>query len=618
MAGWWTAWSESRPDEGGRVQLVVRTPTGETVDVLPEGWSARTRVHEYGGGAWTIAATGGDDADSVRVWFASWEDQRVWRIDVSAGGAGAPVAVTSEPTSRHGLRYADLVVHGDLLVCVRESHEPDAVAAHGGAVNELVAVPAAGGEPIVLRTGPDFVAAPRVSPDGARLAWYEWDHPSMPWDATRLLVAALDSTALGGAGLGEPTQVAGGPEESAIEPRWSPEGTLHFVTDRSDWWNVWRWTSEAGATPVTDFAGEVGTPPWVFAMSRYAFLPDGAIACAVAAGGLDRLHVVAADGTARDLGLPDTELASVVARGAEVVAIGAGFGHEPEVIAVDPATGQRRVLRPARDLGIDPSWWSTAEPVSFPSGADGERTAHALHYPPRNPEVGAAHGPPPLIVLIHGGPTAMARARLDPAKQYWTSRGFALLDVNYGGSTGFGRRYRQLLAGQWGIVDVEDCLAAASWAATSGSADPARLFIRGGSAGGFTVLAALVGADVFAGGSSSYGVADLTALAEETHKFESRYLDGLVGPYPEARDVYEARSPIHHVDDITAPLIVFQGLEDEIVPPNQSEAIVDALRARGVPVEYHPFEGEQHGFRRAETVVAVLEAELAFLSGIGS
>ncbi len=621
-------WSESRPAEGGRIQLVRRRADGSTQDLLGEGVSARTRVHEYGGGAWTVVGPG--DGSATVLW-ASWDDQRLWRLDLDAAGPsdrhgfGEPRPITPEPATRHGLRYADLDVHGDLVVCVRESHEGEAFEAHGEAVNEVVALPLDGSAaPVVLVTGPDFVAAPRIAPDGDRLAWIQWQHPSMPWDATELRVADLARGEAVPASVSDAVVVAGGPEESVIQPAWSPDGVLHLVSDRTDWWNLERWTPDGGRQPVTALEAEIGTPPWVFDMRRYGFLGDGTIAIAYASDGLDTLALVeppAEDGTpgaVTDVETPFSEIASIATGVRSVTFVGAGFTQEAVVATVEVTTHGPEapvVVRASRDLGLDDAWFSVARPVSFPSGPDGQRTAHALYYPPTNPGVGEPAGPPPLLVLIHGGPTAMARGRLDLAKQYWTSRGFALVDVNYGGSTGYGRAYRNLLQGSWGVVDVEDCIAAARHLADQGLADPARLAIRGGSAGGFTVLAALAGLTgekAFAAGACSYGVADLTALAEETHKFESRYLDGLVGPYPEARDVYVERSPLTHVDRLDSPLIVFQGLEDEIVPPNQSEMIVEALQAKGVTVEYHAFEGEQHGFRKAETVVAVLEAELAF------
>ncbi|MGK2928787.1 MAG: alpha/beta hydrolase family protein [Acidimicrobiales bacterium] len=486
--------------------------------------------------------------------------------------------------------------------------------------NEIVALRADGsGEAQVLVTGPDFVANPRIAPRGHRLAWIQWEHPNMPWDSTQLCAApiAVSDTEFV---MGETIVVAGGPGESVIQPLWRRDGTLHFLSDRSDWWNAHTVDDDGAIVAGTDLEAETGTPQWVFGMSRYEFLADGRMVFAYASEGLDHLAVQAPDGTVTTFDLPYTEIASVAARQTSVVFVGSGFDREPVVVEIEiggtlqtPTAGMPKILRPARDLGLDPAWFSVAQPVSFPSGPDGERTAHGLYYPPTNPDVEVPDDEaPPLLVLIHGGPTGMARARLDLAKQFWTSRGFALVDVNYGGSTGFGRPYRDSLQGNWGVVDVEDCVAAATWLAERGLADPARLCIRGGSAGGFTVLAALVQTDVFAAGASSYGVADLTALAEETHKFESRYLDGLVGPYPEAKAIYDERSPINHVDRLESPLIVFQGLEDEIVPPNQSEMVVEALRSKGVPVAYLAFEGEQHGFRQSETVITVLGSELAF------
>lgn len=587
------------------MQVVRRTPDGVNHDLLPEGYSARTRVHEYGGGAWLVA--------DGWLYFTNWADQRVYRLSQLSG---EPEPITSEPPSPAAYRYADMRVLGDVLLCVRERHDTG-----GEAVNEIVAIPVDGsGEPQVLVGGPDFVANPRLSPSGMQLVWIQWDHPNMPWDSTELCAAAIEVVD-GTVRLGETVVVAGGPGESVIQPVFRSDGELHLLSDRgAGWWNAYGVAADGAIVPRTELEAEIGTPQWVFGMSRYGFLADGRMVFAYASDGLDRLAVLGLDGGVTDLDLPYTEIASVAVRQTSVVFVGAGFDREAVVVEVAiegdvnaPVAGAPDVLRPARDLALDPAWFSVAQPVSFPSGPNGDRTAHALYYPPANPDAAAPEGEaPPLVVLIHGGPTAMARGRLDLAKQYWTSRGFALVDVNYGGSTGYGRPYRELLRGQWGIVDVEDCIAAATHLADRGLADRDRLCIRGGSAGGFTVLASLVQSDVFAAGASSYGVADLSALAEETHKFESRYLDGLVGPYPEAKAIYDERSPINHVDRLDSPLIVFQGLEDEIVPPNQSEMVVAALQAKGVTVEYHAFDGEQHGFRKSETVIAVLEAELAF------
>lgn len=599
-------WSELRPAEGGRVQVVRRTPDGTNHDLLPDGYSARTRVHEYGGGAWLV--------DDGWLHFAHWDDQRLHRLRVDDAG-GTPEPITPEPPSPGAYRYADMRRLGDHLICVRERHDTG-----GEAVNEIVAVPVdGGGDPQVLVTGPDFVANPRLSPSGMQLVWIQWDHPNMPWDSTELCAAPIEVTDKA-VTLGDRVVAAGGVGESVLQPVFRGDGELHFLSDRTGWWNAYAVSEEGTVTAQTDLEAEIGTPQWVFDMSRYGFLADGRMVFAYAADGLDHLAVRGVDGTATDLDVPYTEIASVAARETSVVFVGAGFDREAVVVEIpiegtvsEPVAGEPNLLRPARDLGLDPAWFSIAEPVSFRSGPDGERTAHALYYPPANPDIDPPEDQaPPLLVLIHGGPTAMARGRLDLAKQFWTSRGFAVVDVNYGGSTGYGRPYRELLQGNWGIVDVEDCVAAAIHLADQGLADRDRLCIRGGSAGGFTVLAAMAGTDTFAAGACSYGVADLTALAEETHKFESRYLDGLIGPYPAAKAVYAERSPINHVDRLDDPLIVFQGLEDEIVPPNQSEMIVDALRAKGVPVAYLAVEGEQHGFRKSETVITVLGSELAF------
>ncbi len=581
-------WSEGRPQEGGRVQLVR-----DGQDTLPEGFAARTRVHEYGGGAWTVR----DGA----VFFANWADQRLYRLD---GPGAAPVALTTEPAVPMGDRYADIDVapDGTWLVCVRERHPADG----SEAVNELVRIPTDGADaPEVLLTGPDFVAAPRLSADGGHLAWIQWDHPNMPWDETGCWVAAI-----GPEGLAEPELVAGGlgSAESVVQPRWAPAGTLHVVSDRSGWWNLYRVGSDE---PVVAVEGEIGTPPWVFGMSRYAFLDDGTVVAACRRNGRDEL-----------LGydVPFTSIDSVVSDGRRVLFVGASPTQEAAVVRFDPATGEHELLRRPRDLGLDPAWLSVPEAIEFPTepGPDGEaRTAHALYYPPTNPEAEAPAGErPPLLVLSHGGPTAAARPMLSLATQFWTSRGFAVVDVDYGGSTGYGREYRDRLREAWGIVDVADCVAAARFLAERGDVDPDRLCIRGGSAGGYTTLQALTTTAVFAAGASHYGVADLGALARDTHKFESRYLDGLVGPWPEAEAVYRERSPIEHTDRLSSPMIILQGSEDEVVPPNQAELMVAALDAKGLPHAYVIFEGEQHGFRKAENIIRALEAELSFYAQV--
>jgi dipeptidyl aminopeptidase/acylaminoacyl peptidase len=594
-------WSEGRPAEGGRTQLVRRAPDGTTTDLLPDGMNARTAVHEYGGAAWWVR-------DGV-VWFANWADQRLYRL---APGDG-PEPLTPEPATPRADRFADgeAAPDGATIVCVREQHTgPSAADVRNEVVRLAAHTPS---EPEVLVTGPDFVAAPRLSPDGATLAWLQWDHPSMPWDDTLLVVRDLAS--------GEETVVAGGTGESVLEPRFEPDGSLLFLSDRSDWWNLYRWTPGTDIAPVVRLDAELGVPAWVFGSARYALLDDGRVVYARWRDGRDGLAVRETDGALIDLDVPFSAIAAVRAAGPGSVVVVAGSPTaEPGVHRVDVATSAVETLRAPRDLGLDPAQISVPEHLTFDSvdGTGAPRRAHAQFYPPTSADwTGPEDERPPLLVQIHGGPTGSATPVLSIGVQYWTSRGFAVVDVDYGGSTGYGRAYRQQLLGEWGVIDVADCIAAARTLAEQGRADGEKLCIRGGSAGGFTVLAALAREDTpFAAGADHFGVADLAALAADTHKFESRYLDRLVGPYPEAREVYEQRSPIHHVDRFTRPLIVLQGAEDEVVPPNQSEMIVDALRAKGTPVAYLLFDGEQHGFRRAENIRRALDAELSFYAQV--
>lgn len=635
-------WNEQRPSEGGRYQLVRRSSSGNRHDLFgawdPDSadgaWNARTAVMEYGGGAWGVR--------NRVVVFANWADQRLYRVDPG----GEPTAISPAPSVARGFRWSEPTwLDERWLVCVRESHEPDVVAAHGEAMNELVAIPvdaSAVDDPAlvhVLVSGPDFVQSPALR--GDRLAWLQWDHPRMPWDGTELMLATIVRDETGQpVGVGDVHVVAGGAEESVIQPGFTAAGDLVFCTDRTGWWNPWRLpaadVSGGGIEPVIADGGveaEIGGALWVGGLRWWAEAPDGALITSFTHDGADGLARIDAAGELVELATPFTEVGQVVAGtdgrvlvvAGTPVAEGAPYAVDVtqptegelddttalEVVDEETATVVLDRLRPARDLGIGTEWFSQPSSVSFPS-ADG-RTAHALHYPPLNAEVeGPGDEQPPLVVMIHGGPTSAARSRLDLAKQFWTSRGFAVVDVNYGGSTGYGRPYRNLLQGAWGVVDVEDAVAAARYLADEELADTDRLAIRGGSAGGYTTLAALCFHDVFRAGASHFGVADLAALATETHKFESRYLDGLVGPWPEARAVYEERSPIFHTERIDCPLAVFQGLDDPIVPPNQAQMIVDSLRARGVPVTHVTFEGEQHGFRKAENIKAALDGELAF------
>jgi dipeptidyl aminopeptidase/acylaminoacyl peptidase len=632
-----TWWSELRPQEQGRVQVVRLDADGSPVDVLAEGYSARTRVHEYGGAAWWVH--GGE------LYFTNWSDQRLYRVPPG----GEPRALTPEPPSAHALRYADgrVTPDGRFVVCVRERHGApgDGGAASGDGQappptevhNELVALLADGSGPVsVLAGGHDFVAAPRISRDGRMLAWLTWDHPRMPWDGTELWIAHLVEADDGRLTLRDARRVAGGPDEALVQPEWGRHGQLFVVSDRGDWWNVYRVDDPDVLTVVAPVAADVGQPAWVFGQSRYGFTGDGTVVATYSSGGRAHLAAARPGDPAEIVPLPLASLAHLQVDGRVVTFVATAATHEPVVARVDldglgpggwsedddddgPPTDVSppavEVLRPPRALGLDPALTSAARPIAFPTSGGVE--AHAYHYPPTNPAYAAPEGErPPLLVLSHGGPTAAASPAYSLAVQFWTSRGFAVVDVDYGGSSGYGRAYRQRLAGTWGIVDVDDCCAAAEALVAHGLADPDRLAIRGGSAGGFTTLAALTFRDVFRAGASLYGVADLAALARETHKFESRYLDGLVGPWPEADAVYQRRSPIHHTDGLSCPIILLQGLEDEIVPPAQAELMVEALRRKGLPHAYLTFEGEQHGFRRAETIVRALEAELYFYSRV--
>lgn len=586
-------WSEQRPEEAGRTAVLCRAADGTVTEVVPAPWSARSGVNEYGGGAWWVR-------DGV-LWFIDWTTQRVHRV----APGGEPEPLTPEPDVPRGLRYADGDVSpdGQLLLCVREQHHADG----GEATTTIVRLSAhRPSRPEVVVEGPDFVSDPRWAPDGATTCWLEWDHPDMPWDATRLVVDQAGSR----------TVVAGGDErESVGQPTWAPDGSLWFFGDRTGFWSLYRWTPDGGVEPMVDIGKDIGFPGWVFGQRCFAFLEDGRLTFSYSDGGLQRLAIREPDGDVRALEVRHTMIDQLCARAGYAICLAASPTTEVHVTAVSLDTSEVAMVVPPRDLGLDPAWFSVPESVEFPTA--GGVVAHALLYPPTNP---GATGPtderPPLLVMIHGGPTAAARPMLQLSRQYWTSRGFAVVDVNYRGSTGYGREYRNLLRGQWGVADVEDCVAVCAFLVERGDADPTRLCIRGGSAGGFTTLAALAFHDVFAAGASHYGVADLGVLAGETHKFERRYLDGLVGPWPEARATYEARSPIFHTDRIDRPLAVFQGLDDPIVPPNQAEMIVDALRSKGVPVAYLAFEGEQHGFRQSQNIRAALDGELSFYAQV--
>lgn len=588
-------WSEMRPAEGGRTQVVRLRPGAEPEDVLPAGSDARTAVHEYGGGAWWVR----DGA----VWWADWTDQRLRRLDPD----GSVVALTESAPEGGSVRWADGDVHPDGRVAVvRETHPVDG----RGAVdvrNELVVLHPDGTQEVVV-TGPDFVSDPRWSRDGEALAWLEWGHPNMPWDASRVRVRSG----------GETHAVAGDDrEEGLCQPRWAPDGSLWFCSDRGDWWSLYRWTPESGAKPAFTEPGEIGVPQWLLGLRRFDFLADGRVVLSLQHRGRDTVHVLdPAGGGARALELDLTAADFLVAQGTGLVCLASSPTDEPAVVTgdVDERTPSVRRLSRARDLGIE-GYLSVPEHVEFP-GTDG-RPTYGHFYPPTHPTAVPPEGElPPLVLTMHGGPTARARTALSPSLLFWTSRGFAVFDLDYSGSTGYGRAYRNRLHGQWGVADVDDCVAAVRWLAEQGRIDPDRVVVRGGSASGLTVLLALISSDVFAGGADYFGVTDVEALARDTHKFESRYLDRLVAPYPEGRATYLERSPLHHLDGISSPVVVLQGSEDKVVPPAQSEAVVSALREKGLPVAFRLYEGEQHGFRQAANVRDSLQAELSFYAQV--
>ena len=589
-------WIEMRPAEGGRCVVVQHSSDGQTKDITPSPFNARTRVHEYGGGAFAI--------HDSSVYFSNFTDQRIY---CQAPG-GQPRPITPEKK----MRYADGIVdrHRKRLICVCEDHtarEPEPV-------NTLMSMDLHGTERgLVLVSGNDFYSSPRLSPNGAQLAWLTWNHPDMPWDGTFLWVGELEADG----SPGQIKRVAGGPDESVFQPEWSPDGVLHFVSDRTGWWNLYRWR-EGHVEPIIEMEAEFGAPQWLFGMSTYAFESDESIISACNKKGTWHLAILdTATQKLRQIKTPYTDISYLRAKPGRAVFV-AGSPTEPaSVVQLDLRSERINVLRRSTDMVIDPGYLSIPRAIEFPT----ERglTAHAFFYPQKNQDYFAQPGElPPLLVISHGGPTSIASNKLDPMIQYWTSRGFAVLNVNYGGSTGYGRPYRQRLNCQWGVVDVEDCVNGAKHLVKSGEADGDRLIIRGASAGGYTTLCALTFYDIFRAGADYYGVSDLEAMRKETHKFESRYLDRLIGAYPERRDLYQKRSPINFVDRLSTPVIFFQGLEDRVVPPDQTERLFRALLQKGLPVSYLPFEGEQHGFRHAGNIKRALEAELYFYSKVFS
>ncbi|MBC8453064.1 MAG: S9 family peptidase [Chloroflexi bacterium] len=587
-------WHEGRPEEAGRYVIVKRSVDGSVADVIPAPYNARNAVHEYGGSAYAVS--GGV------VYFANWDDQRIYR----ASANGDPVAITVEPTLERGIRFADLKLtnDSDWILAVRETHHENREAD-----NEIVVVSADGsGSVRTLTSGHDFYSSPRQNAAGDRICWLSWDHPNMPWDGCELWVADFDS---GSGSVSNERKITGGTDTSIVQPEWAPDGTLVFITDESGWWNLTKW-SDGKITPIVTEEKDHGGPAWAFGFSTYSFTEDGSILLKGSQDGVGRFRTIALDGTVlAETSVPHSSIAEVNVIGGDVAYIGASETSAAEVVRASIDGGSVMSLKSSSDIELDDAYLSIPEEISFPSTENGE--AHAFYYPPTNPDFESdGSETPPLLVISHGGPTSATSSSLSLPIQFWTSRGFAVVDVNYRGSTGYGKAFRDALKGNWGVYDTDDCIAAADHLVSKGLADTNRLAIKGGSAGGYTTINALTFHDRFAVGATYYGIADLSVFIGDTHKYESRYLDSLIGPYPEAKQLYHDRSAINFTDQLSCPMIILQGLEDKIVPPSQAEIMAGALRDKGIPFSLMMFEGEQHGFRQSKNIKASLEGELYF------
>ena len=586
-------WEELRPTEAGR-QVVVRRRGQANLDVTPARFNSRTRVHEYGGGDYAVK--GGN------VWFANFDDQRIYRLQQDA----APTPITPAIDVRH----ADMLVDASRgrVFAVREDHSTGA----REAVNTLVALDWNGGrETITVAAGNDFYSSPKLSPDRKRLAWLTWNHPNMPWDGTELWIGELDAD-------GRTTSArrfAGGPTESIYQPEWSPAGELYFVSDRSDWWNIYRLRGE-GDEPVCRRPAEFASPQWAFGMSSYGFIGENEIACLYSESGGTKLgRIDTVRGTLTQVELLYTSLSGIALNARRAALVASSPTLSARILVVNIDSGAQEVVKVSNPAHIDPGYFSVPQAIEFPT--EGGLKAHAFYYPPKNKDYeGPAGERPPLVVHSHGGPTSAVGSSFDLEYQYWTSRGFGIVDVNYGGSSGYGRAYRLRLNGSWGVVDVDDCVNAARYLVERGLADGKRVAITGGSAGGFTTLVALTKRNFFNAGASHFGIGDLVTFVKDTHKFESRYLDTLIGPYPERADLYRERSAVNFADNLNCPVILFQGLEDKVVPPSQAEEFVAVCEKKKLPYAYLPFEGEQHGFRQAKNIGRSIEGELYFFSQI--
>lgn len=590
-------WSEGRPTEGGRNVIVRLTPGGQPTDVTPAPFNVRTRVHEYGGHSYLV--------HHGEVFFSNYADQRLYRH--KPGEAPRPITPADA-----GFRYADPFFDESRqrLICIREDHSQS----DQEAVNTIVAIDPDGNNSDggkVLVSGNNFYSTARVSPDGTKLCWLTWNHPNMPWDGTEVWTAQIQPDG----SLGQPELIAGGVAESIFQPEWSPDSILYFASDRTGWWNLYRYKN--GQTEaLLPREAEFGLAQWVFGLATYTFESATSLVCTYFEKGEWRLgRLDLNNSTLTDFKTPFSNFGEVHVRGNTAV-MGVAYIAQPRaIVRYHLDTGDFETIKKASQLEFDPGYVSQPVEIEFPT--EKGLTAYGYFYAPRNKDYSGTPGEfPPLLVQSHGGPTAFSSKDFNLRVQYWTSRGIAVMDVNYGGSTNYGRAYRQRLNGQWGVVDMDDCVNAAKFLAQKGLVDPNRLAIEGGSAGGYTTLCAITFRDVFKVGASHFGVSDAEALALDTHKFESRYLDSMIGPYPEMRDLYRERSPIYHTQGLNCALILFQGLEDKVVPPSQAEKMFEAVKAKGLPVAYLPFEGEQHGFRRSENIKRSLDGQLYFFSKV--
>ncbi|CAD5991512.1 prolyl oligopeptidase family serine peptidase [Agreia sp. COWG] len=603
-------WQELRPTEGGRISIRRAGGAGEPEDVLPAPWNARTRVHEYGGGAWAVAELA--DTPPALV-FSNFDDQRVYRLDVDVtgdvtGDAAAAVPVPLTPSDA-GMRFAELQLRGDEIIAVRETHAGDALS------RDIVAIPldgTAASDPSRIRSivaGSHFVAFPRVSPDGSTLAWIAWEHPQMPWDGTELRVGALDD----GGAVGHWRTVSGSTTESMLQPEWRDDRSLFVISDRTGWWNLYLVDVLDGADALVALhpaESEFGGALWTLGTSWYSVFDENTL-LTVRTHGTDRAALLDVETSLlTEIELPLDSISFGQRRGDRVLVTGGSALLASGLRELDLRSHALTDIRLSVEDLPDEAYLPAASAQTFGTA---ERPVHAFVYAPANPEFTAPEGElPPFVAFVHGGPTSRTTPSVNPTIAYFTSRGIGVVDINYGGSTGYGREYRDRLRGQWGIVDVDDTVAAVRGLAEAGLADGSRLAIRGGSAGGWTVLASLTQTDVFACGASYFGVAELTLFAAETHDFESRYLDGLVGSLPEAAALYDERAPLNNVDGLSCPVLLLQGLDDKIVPPSQAERFRDALVAKGLKHAYLAYEGESHGFRKASTIISATEAELSF------